>query len=178
MLTITQRKNYFKTLGLGEYNKTNIKRLQQKYFVRAADIDGIYGINTDKLLVSLANAVTYAPHFKLQEFKCHCGSRFCTGYPAYLDARLLQNLEALRAKFGGPINISSGMRCEKWNRLQAGSAARSKHIDGKAADITGSLTSTSAKRAKVKSAWYALPNINYCYYGTPNMGTAVHVDVK
>lgn len=178
MLSYDNRTKYFRELGLGPYNPDSIKKLQKKYFVRAVDIDGEYGPNTDKLLVNLYRVTKYAPHFKLTEFKCHCGGRFCTGYHEYISVDLLKNLEALRTKFGGPINITSGLRCTKWNKLQAGSATHSKHIDGKAADISGPLTSTSTKRAAVKAHWYKLKNSNYSYFGTANMGTSVHVDVR
>lgn len=178
MLSVEKRKEYFEYLGLGKYNKNNIKKLQKKYFVRAVDIDGEYGPDTDKLLVNLYRVTKYAPHFKLTEFKCHCGGRFCTGYHEYISIDLLKNLEVIRKKYGGPVNITSGLRCPKWNALQSGSASKSKHIDGKATDINGPLTNTVAKRAAIKLYWYQLKNANYCYYGTTNMGTSVHVDVR
>ena len=178
MLSKTNRIAYFKALELGEYNKTNIKKLQMMHFQNAKDIDGEYGTNTDKLLVNLYRVKKYAPHFKITEFRCHCKSKYCTGYPAKLNVNLLKNLEFVRAEFSAPVTITSGLRCKKWNAFQAGSATQSRHISGKAADITGSFTGTSAKRAKVKAVWYDLPKANYCYYGTANMGTSVHVDVK
>lgn len=185
MLSNEKRKEYFRYLKLGEYNSTNIKNLQKKYFPhytgegkeRKDNWDGVYGKDTDKLLVNLYNVTVDAPHFKLEEFKCHCGGRYCTGYHEYLNVNLLKNLEAVRKRFG-VTNITSGLRCSTWNSKQTGSVTASKHTKGKACDIDGAITNTAAKRGRIKTYWYTLKNANYSYYGTANMGTAVHVDVK
>lgn len=177
MLTVARRKEYFEYLGLGAYNKTNILKVQKQYFIRTKDHDGVYGKDTDKLIVNLYRVKKYAPHFKVTEFKCHCNGKYCTGYPAYLSIDLLKNVEKVRVKFG-VTNVQSGMRCKTWNSKQSGSASQSRHIDGKAVDISGSYTKTSKGRATVKSYWYTLSKANYSYYGTANMGTSVHCDVK
>ena len=177
MLSKAERKTYFSYLGLGEYSEENILKVQKKYFVRKADKDGKYGPDTDKLVVNLYRVKKYAPHFSITEFRCHCGGKYCTGYPAYLSVSLLKCLECVRLKFG-VTTITSGMRCKEWNRRQTGSASNSRHISGKAADIAGSFTKTNAQRNKLKSYWYSLSGAGYCYHGTSNMGTAVHCDVK
>lgn len=177
MLSKEARIEYFKYLGLGEYNEANILKVQKKYFVRTKDHDGKYGPDTDKLIVNLYRVKCHAPHFKITEFRCHCGGKYCTGYPVYLSVNLLKSLESVREKFG-PTTITSGIRCKKWNSLQAGSASKSRHTSGKAADIAGAFTKTNAQRNKVKAFWYSLPKSNFCYHGTKNMGSAVHCDVK
>lgn len=49
--------------------------------------------------------------------------------------KLVENvLDPLREKYGKPIMISSGYRCEKLNKA-VGGAAKSQHLTGKAADI-------------------------------------------
>lgn len=178
MLTKSDRETYFRLLGLGEYNKENILKVQKKYFKRKEDHDGKYGSDTDKLIVNLYRIKMFAPHFKITEFVCHCNGKYCTGYPDYLDVYLLKYLEKIRTKFGGPINVASGLRCAKWNAEQSGSATKSRHITGKAADINGTLTSSAKKRDAIKKYWYTLNRANYCYHGTKNMGTSIHVDVK
>ena len=50
LLTVDKRKEYFKDLGLGEYSKENVLKLQKKYFTREKDRDGKYGSDTDNLL--------------------------------------------------------------------------------------------------------------------------------
>ena len=177
MLSKELRIEYFKYLGLGEYCEDSILKAQQKYFARAKDHDGKYGPDTDKLIVNLYRVKRYAPHFSITEFRCHCNGKYCTGYPVYLSIRLLKNLEEVRVKFG-PTSVTSGIRCKKWNSLQAGSASKSRHISGKAVDIAGSFTRSNAGRNKVKVFWYSLPGSNFCYHGTRNMGNAVHCDVK
>ena len=49
--------------------------------------------------------------------------------------KLVENvLVPLREKYGKPIMVSSGYRCEKLNKA-VGGAAKSQHLTGKAADI-------------------------------------------
>lgn len=177
LLSKDKRKEYFRVLGY-TYNTEGIYKIQKDYFTRPQDIDGKYGTDTDRLVVNLYRIRKYAPHFSITEFKCHCGGKYCTGYPAKLSVSLLKNLEEVRAHFGTPVKITSGIRCKKWNSLQVGSAAQSRHISGKAADIYGAFTNSAQGRKATKTYWYMLPDVNYCYYGTANMGNVVHVDVK
>ena len=177
MLSKEERIEYFKYLRLGEYSAASILKVQKKYFVREKDHDGKYGPDTDKLIVNLYRVKCYAPHFSITEFRCHCGGKYCTGYPAYLSVNLLKNLEKIREKYG-PTTITSGIRCKKWNSLQTGSASKSRHITGKAADIAGAFTKTNPARNKVQSFWYSLSKSNFCYHGTRSMGNAVHCDVR
>lgn len=49
--------------------------------------------------------------------------------------KLVENvLDPLREKYGKPIMVSSGYRCEKLNKA-VGGAAKSQHLTGKAVDI-------------------------------------------
>lgn len=48
---------------------------------------------------------------------------------------LCYHLEVIRYRFGKPVKITSGYRCEELNRLVNG-VSNSKHIEGLAADIT------------------------------------------
>jgi len=71
-----------------------------------------------------------SPHFRRREFACRCGC----GFDA-VDMELVEGLEALRERIGGkPIIVASGCRCPKHNK-EIGGAKRSKHMEGKAADI-------------------------------------------
>ena len=90
MLSKKERAEYFKYLGLGEYTEENILKVQKKYFIRTKDHDGKYGPDTDKLIVNLYRVKKYAPHFSITEFRCHCGGKYCTGYPAYLSVNLIR----------------------------------------------------------------------------------------
>ena len=115
--------------------------------------------------------------FKKSEFKCHCGGKYCNGYPKKIDPKIIYTAIKLRRKYGQVI-ITSGLRCKKWNSMQTGSSSVSTHIKGKAIDfyIKG-VTDTKSGREKVKKYLNALPHTKYTYSDTPNMGSAVHVNV-
>lgn len=69
-----------------------------------------------------------SPHFSRKEFQCRCCGRL------QLDPRLVEALEALRARAGSPIIVHAGYRCPQHNQ-EVGGAPNSEHIRGRAADI-------------------------------------------
>lgn len=187
MLSVKTQQLYLKHLGFydgevdgisGSKTKEAILKLQKKYFTRSSDIDGIYGKNTDILLTNARRIQFRTKNFKLEEFKCGCGGKYCTGYPTYINRDLLENIQDLRDIYGAAINITSGLRCQKYNNSLAGSISTSRHIKGQAIDFYGTMTNTKTKRQQVIRKWYTKKNANYAYSDTPNMGTSVHVDVK
>lgn len=188
MLTKKQRKEYFKELGLGTYNEKNIKQLQKAYFTRKKYIDGKYGNNTDILLVNLYRVNKYAPHFTLNEFKCQCGGKHCTGYPKKLSVQLLKNVEKIRCNYNKPMTITCGLRCKAYNDSLQGSVKTSKHLKGKAVDFyMKGVSDTLANRKKSIKYIKTLPKHNYTYGNgistsgyvyAPNMGNALHTEVK
>lgn len=187
MLDIKRRQKYLKALGFyagkvdgaeGTATKKAYLALQTAYFVRFVDKDGRYGPNTDTLLMNAYRVFKYTKNFSLKEFRCGCGGKHCAGYPVQLDADLLANLQKIRDKYGVPMTITSGLRCQKFNDSLAGSIKSSKHTKGKAADFKGTLTNTKSKRTAVKTYFKKLPQASYTYSDTANMGQAVHVDVK
>lgn len=199
LLTVKKRQEYLKTLGFydgkidgkeGPLTKKSYKDLQTKYFVRKQDKDGIYGKNTDILLINAYNVYKYCKNFKLEEFACHCKGKYCTGYPDTLSTSLLKNIQLVRNKYGA-TSITSALRCKTWNSLQKGSSKTSKHLSGRALDFTNAKTKTLAGRKEAINYWFTLnsPNYAYCngyskygktigYPNTPNMGSSVHGDVK
>jgi uncharacterized protein YcbK (DUF882 family) len=68
-------------------------------------------------------------HFSRSEFSCACGCGRDT-----VDAALLTILEKIRTHFDRPVHITSGHRCEDYNR-QVGGSSNSQHLHGRAADI-------------------------------------------
>ena len=190
LLTVKQRQTRLKALGLydgkidgknGNKTKAAVAKLQNKYFTRAKDKDGIYGNDTDILLRNAYAVKLHCKNFKLTEFKCECGGRYCTGYPVRLNTQLLKNLQSIRGKYG-PTTITSGMRCKPYNNSLVGSSSTSRHMKGKAIDFVNDDTQTTESRRKVMSYIKKLPKHNYTYcneYGNiPNMGNAIHFDVK
>lgn len=191
LLTEDIRKKYFKELGLGAYNKTNIKKLQAKYMERKSDVDGIYGQNTDNLLRHLYNCHKYLnkDNFKPEEFKCECNGRYCCGYPTYMKPAQLTNLQTIRNKYKKPMVITSGIRCRGWNSHCGGSISNSKHLLGQATDFyMQGVTDTLANRKNFIKYAKNLPNTTYIYgnginiYGNPisapYMGNAIHYDTS
>lgn len=201
ILNIKTRQKYLKELGFytgqidgleGPLTKSAYKKLQNKYFTRAKDKDGIYGNNTDILLQSAYNCKN-AKYFKLNEFKCGCKGENCTGYPTIIKQSLVSNLDSVRKKYGKPITITSGLRCAIYNR-RVGGVSSSDHIKGKACDIyiSGGQSSTHSKRVEIVNYWDTLANAKYAYcngymkyvgskstvYNSKTMGNATHVNVK
>lgn len=188
MLSIRNRQKYLKYLGFytgsvdgkeGPLTKEAYLNLQKTYFTRKQDIDGIYGNDTEKLLLSAYRVKKYTKNFKLEEFKCKCG-KYCTGYPAALDIQYLKNLQKVRNKFGS-VKITSAMRCNTHNANVGGSSG-SRHKLGKAADIITFTSGTESGRKKIMSYWLSLPKSRYTYCNlngsNPGMGTATHVDIE
>lgn len=73
-------------------------------------------------------------HFDSDEFRCSCQRQECDA-PTLPDARLIALLEIWRGRLhNSPLVVTSGVRCEYWNRF-VGGAKDSAHVKGKAADI-------------------------------------------
>lgn len=201
MLSVRERQIKLSFLGYyngkidgveGKKTKKAYLDLQKDYFVNNSfrhDIDGLYGKNTDKLLVSLYNVKTICKHFTLKEFKCKCDNRFCCGYPAYLNANLLENAEKLRSYLNKPMIISSAIRCEKHN-LRVGGTSGSRHLKGKAIDFYSNGFKELSKRKDTIDKWVTYKNSRYGYtngysnlqgkIGHPKsstIGNYIHVDV-
>lgn len=149
--------------------------------------DGIMGVETYRKLfndpsygaaTTTRNTGGISAHFSKTEFRCGCGGRYCNGYNGKeVSTSLLNILEKLRSYYGRPIVITSGIRCQKYNDSLRGSIKTSAHIQGKAADIyIRGITDSASGRAQVKRLAYQY-GAKYCYYGTSNMGNAVHINV-
>ena len=200
MLSIKTRQQYLKYLGFykgaidgicGDLTKKAIKALQDKYFTRKSDKDGIYGKNTDILLVNAYRVKKYTKNFTLYEFRCECiGS--CTGYPDYLHVSLLKNLQTMRDYYG-TIRITCGLRCQRYNNSLKGSAPNSYHLYGKALDLYNTKFSANyTTRKNAIEKWLTLPSSEMGYengymhhkgrsatgYNAPNMGNAIHLQVN
>lgn len=69
-------------------------------------------------------------HFSSEELMCNCGCK-----STYIEPRLVNALEELRAILNKPIKILSGYRCINHNS-ESGGGTNSQHLYGKGADIT------------------------------------------
>ena len=191
LLSKKTRQKYLKELGfytgeidgiIGVKSKAAYKALQDKYFTRAKDRDGLYGKNTDILLRNAYNVHLYCKNFELDEFKCECGGKYCTSYPAVLKPQLLINVQAIRDEDKQPITITSGMRCKPYNNSLTGSSPTSGHMKAKALDIRFSHTKSETGRKKVMAFFKKLKGYYYTYCNLggshPHMGEAIHIEVK
>lgn len=188
LLSEAKRKEYFKFLGLGEYNKANIKKFQKTAFPNLPkEWDGNFGTKTNNALRHWRNVYKFTKNFRPEEFKCECGGKYCTGYPTWMKKVELQNLQSIRTHFGKPVKVTSGMRCSGYNKSLKGSIPKSKHLTGYAADIyIKGVTDTLAGRKSLIKYAKALPNHGYSYCNGYNsngarisasyMGSAVHID--
>lgn len=185
-LTKMKRIKYFKFLGL-KYNKEGILKLQKKYFADVSEHDGKYGNKTDILLRHVYNVKKNTKNFTPEEFRCPCG--YCTGYPTQMRARELKHIQRIRDHYGKPMTVTSGLRCERHNN-KVGGSRDSRHLKGLAVDFyMAGITDTLARRIAAIRFIKTLPNHRYTYGNgcssisgynphTPNMGNALHTDVR
>lgn len=68
-----------------------------------------------------------------KEFKCKCNYSDCTY--TLIHPRLMKAWDIVRAKFGKPLKVNSGFRCQKHNSDVDG-VDDSKHKKGQAIDIS------------------------------------------
>lgn len=151
--------------------------------------DGIGGPETDKALRYAVGNDLHKPepvddatdnnagtlwdeieYFTREEFRCKCGGKYCNGYPAEPDERMVRIADQLRKNLGVPITIVSGLRCKTWNAIQGG-VSNSQHMYGEASDIYAKGVSQSRVEAE-------LDKIGGVRYHYPIKGSSnVHFDV-
>ena len=179
----------------GKKTKEAYLKLQEDYFVNNKyrhDIDGIYGTNTEILLLNAYNVKLICHNFKLEEFRCHCNREYCTGYPHIIESVLLADLQIYRNKLNTPMNITSGLRCKKWNEKVCGASKGSRHRLGKAIDFYTKYSKSLEVRKGYINKWikeykesryaysngYANNKGKVSYPKAPTMGSATHIDIE
>lgn len=105
-----------------------------------------------------------------EEFRCHCGGKYCNGFPAEPDRTLVELVDDLRADAGRPAHASSGLRCTVWNKIQGG-VSNSRHLSGKALDFSVEGLSGSQLLPLAQKD----PRTRYAYIID---GGWIHVDVQ
>ena len=164
------------------------KAFQKDYGLEA---DGICGNATDKALRSAVSGMMLPlepqpedednwwskyKNFTRTEFACKCGGQYCDGFPAEPKEKLVSLCQKIRDHYGKPVHPVSGLRCERWNKIQRG-VATSRHRLGQAFDFWISGESPEAIVAWVKAN---CPECAYTYAIRRSDGTlagTVHVDV-
>ena len=158
----------------GNQSKQATKDFQADY---GLENSGLFNSATEeKLLQALTGAAKKVAdfweevqYFKKEEFRCKCG-RFCDGFPAQPERKLLALADRVRGHFGSPMIVSSGVRCKQHN-ANVGGASASRHMSGKAMDFTVRGKTASEVLAFVQSQ----KDVRYAYAID---GSYVHMDVS
>lgn len=147
--------------------KQVIKECQS--ILQCKKIDGMWGNETE----SKYQAMNGIKHFKLSEFKCHCGCG-----ETRIDIRLVKILDEIRDYYEKPLIITSGVRCPKHNK-EVGGSSTSWHLStrgGRASDfyvqgvnVTELLSHCIDLRNQGK--------IRYTYTNNTSMNGVVHIDI-
>lgn len=84
-------------------------------------------------------------------------------------------LDPIREKFGKPITVTSGYRCEKLNKL-VGGKPNSQHLKGQAADLVGD---TNTKTKEIFEIAKQLGNFDQLLFERNSKGSIwVHISYK
>lgn len=150
----------------GEQSRQATVQFQMRYMEEA---DGIFGPDTERRIRDIiaegesenSGGVFWKEirYFNREEFRCTCGGRGCSGFPAEPAERLVRNAEAARMHFGAIADVSSGVRCRLRNSELPGSAENSLHLRGKAMDFRVRGIAAEALCSFVKT----LPDVDEAY---------------
>ena len=108
-------------------------------------------------------------YLKREEMRCKCGGKYCNGFPAEPQQLLMELADRARMHFGRPAHVVSGLRCQRWNKIQGG-VANSQHMYGEAMDIWIDGVSAGELLAWMQKQ----PEVRYCYAIN---ATNVHFDI-
>ena len=108
-------------------------------------------------------------NFKVSEFACkHCGAN-------EIDQKVLNMCQEIRDYLGVPVRVNSGYRCPVHNK-NVGGVKNSKHVQGKACDLSCSLGGAKLFAAvkDLHDNKGQLKDLDYCiYYQKKNF---IHID--
>lgn len=111
--------------------------------------------------------VQLSEHFNSSEFCCKCSNPSCN--QQIVSKSLIELLERIRKRFGGPLRIVSGYRCRLHN-ASVGGVMNSQHLNGEGADLAPAHQGGSMKDLQ-----------NACDKESKAMGVAsifIHVDTR
>ena len=185
-MTVKQKQHLLGYLGFysgavdgiwGTASREASVRFQEKYDLRRDEFFGeesqrrileVIGNGEEPEKTDFWQEIAY---FDRAEFKCTCGGRGCSGFPAEPVEQLIRNADAARKHFGKVARVSSGVRCKLRNSELPGSAANSLHMRGKAMDFC--VTGVSANR--LLKYIQTLPKVHEAYAID---GNYVHMGVE
>lgn len=154
--------------------KEALKKFQEDH---GLSVSGTCDAETEKALLDAVNKPDRETedfwdgikYFKREEFKCKCG-KYCDGFPAEPEKKLLTVADRVREHFGKAAIVSSGVRCKQHN-ANVGGVENSRHLFGKAMDFRVNGKSSSEVLAYVQKQ----PEIRYSYAIDKNY---VHMDIE
>lgn len=183
-MTATQQQCLLKYLGyyagavdgiMGPVSKQATRDFQADYGIVAS---GLFDSATEEMILraltgaaeKVADFWEEVRYFQKEEFRCQCGGKYCDGFPAQPERKLLQLADRVRSHFASPAIVSSGVRCVTHN-ANVGGAAGSRHMQGKAMDFTVRGKTASQVLQFVQQQ----KDVRYCYAIDGNF---VHMDVQ
>lgn len=107
-------------------------------------------------------------YFTRAEFACKCG-KYCNGYPAEPRRELVELADDIRAHYGMPAIVVSGLRCKHHN-ANVGGVENSQHMYGEAVDLKVPGVSADDLLAYIQTR----PGVRYAYKINE---TNVHFDI-
>lgn len=144
----------------------------EEAFRRAENLpEGDVSQHLQQAVASWEEADTWAGvrYFSPEEFACKCG-RFCDGYPAQMDKKLLRTADRVREDLGAACVVSSGLRCKQHN-ANVGGVSNSRHLTGKAMDFCAVGKTSEQILTVVRQQ----PEVRYAYAIDSRY---VHMDVE
>ena len=138
----------------GKTTRAAVSKFQADYGLTA---DGDPGSMTQKMLIgaiagtaekvaqpeaSVTKTGTFwdeIRYFTRAEFRCQCGGKYCDGYPAEPAEETVRMADEIRRRAGVPLNVNSGLRCQRHN-AEVGGVANSLHRTGQAVDLSGPIS--------------------------------------
>lgn len=167
--------------GYGPQTQAATEAFQRDY---SLTVDGKFGTDTEKRIREVIATGEEPKHaeditgtfwddiryFDREEFRCKCGGKYCNGFPAEPQEKLIRAAERVRAYFGAAATVSSGVRCQRHN-ANVGGVSNSRHLSGKAMDFCVSGFSADMVLAYVSKQ----KDIRYAYAIDSRF---VHMDIE
>lgn len=188
-MTIKQKQHLLGYLGYyhgqvdGKWGRLSVEATEAFQNDYKLTVDGIFGPNTEasirktigsgeEIKVDGTSKWNGIKHFARGDFKCKCGGRYCNGFPAEMDMKVVsiadEAVEHFGLDFDPAKDMISGLRCKTHNANEGG-VSNSRHMRGKAIDLRIRGVAADKLLAFVKSR-----GIRYAYAIN---STNVHFDV-
>ena len=113
-------------------------------------------------------------YFRREEFRCQCGGKYCSGFPAEPVEETVRLADEIRRRAGVPLKVNSGVRCKQHN-ADVGGVWNSLHLTGQAIDLApigGNISVARLQEIAEQVQAEKMPNRG----GLGRYGWGVHVD--